>query len=185
MWQLKNDQIFDDMDAARDYLKRSPVVRSDCLAAIGSWMGARIALFYATLRPEMRALVALYGVGTGSINHWEDYLKFLSQTGQQPTTDPTPAANTRVRGDVMNHIGELEAPLLFLWTSVGLTGEPYGADRPVEEALRRFGKPFESHTYPNARVGFDNPNMPGVFNAEYASDAWERTFDFLKRKLEP
>ena len=43
-------------------------VRADRLGAMGSWMGARIALFYATLRPETKALVQLYGAGAGSIN---------------------------------------------------------------------------------------------------------------------
>jgi dienelactone hydrolase len=184
MWQLKNDEIFDDMDAARDYLKGLPTVRADCLAAMGSWMGARIALFYATLRPEIKALVQLYGGGAGSINHWEDYLKFLSQTGQKPPTDPTPAANTRIPGVVMDHISKLEAPVLFLWTTLGLTHEARTEARPVEDALRKLGKPFETHDYPNARVGFDNPSMPGAYNAEYASDAWVRTFAFLRKHLD-
>jgi dienelactone hydrolase len=184
MWQLKNDEVFDDMDAARDYLKGLPTVRADCLAAIGSWMGARIALFYATLRPEIKALVQLYGGGAGSINHWEDYLKYLSQTGQKPPTDPTPAANTRIHGVVMDHISKLEAPVLFMWTTLGLTRESRSSDqRPVEDALRKLGKPFETHDYPNARVGFDNPNMPDAYNAEYARDAWERTFAFLQKHL--
>src|SRR5262249_48242923 len=147
MWQLRNDEVFDDMDAARDHLKSLPAIRADRLAAIGSWMGARIALFYATLRPEIKALVQLYGGGAGSINHWEDYLRFLSQTGQKLTTDPTPAGNTRVRGVVMDHISELEAPVLFLWTTMGLTGQASSAERPVADALRTLGKPFEEHSY--------------------------------------
>jgi dienelactone hydrolase len=183
MWRLKNDEIFDDMDAARDYLKSLPTVRADCLGAMGSWMGARIALFYATLRPEIKALVALYGVGTGSINHWEDYLKHLSQTGQKPERDPTPAGNTRITGVVMDHIGKLEAPVLFLSTTLGLTGEARSEERPVEDALRRLGKPLESHDYPGSRVGFDNPSMPGAYKAQYAEDAWDRTFAFLRKYL--
>jgi dienelactone hydrolase len=184
MWQLTNDEIFDDMDAARDYLKALPKVRADGLGAIGSWMGARIALFYAVLRPEVRALVALYGVGTGSINHWEDYLKFLSQTGQAPSRDPTPRGNTRIPGTVMDHVSKLQAPVLFLPTTLGLTREPRSDERPVEDALRMLGKPFESHEYPNSRVGFDNPNMPGAYLPEYAADAWERTFAFLHKYLD-
>ncbi len=181
MWELRNDQIFDDMDAARDHLKSLSAVRADRLAAIGSWMGARIALFYATLRPEIKALVQLYGAGAGSINHWEDYLRFLSLTGQKPPTDPSPAGNTRVRGVVMDHISKLEAPVLVLPT---VRGNASAEEGPVEAALRKLGKPFETHDYPNSRMGFDNPSMPGAYNAEYAKDAWERTFAFLKKHLD-
>jgi dienelactone hydrolase len=181
MWQLRNDEVFDDMDAARDHLKSLPTVRADRLAAIGSWMGARIALFYATLRPEIKALVQLYGGGAGSINHWEDYLKFLSLTGQKPPTDPTPAGNTRIVGVVLDHVGKLQAPVLFL---PAVRGEARAEEGPVEAALRKLGKPFETHVYPDSRVGFDNPNVPGAYNAEYAADAWERTFAFLKKHLD-
>jgi carboxymethylenebutenolidase len=181
MWQLRNDEIFDDLDAARDHLKSLPTVRPDRVAAIGSWMGARIALFYATLRPEIKALVQLYGGGAGSINHWEDYLRFLSLTGQKPPSDPTPAGNTRVPGGVMDHIDKLQAPVLFLPT---VRGEARAEVGPVEAALRKSGKPFETHDYPNSRVGFDNPNVPGAYNAEYATDAWERTFAFLRKHLD-
>jgi carboxymethylenebutenolidase len=180
MWELRNDQIFDDLDAARDHLTSLPAVRADRLGAIGSWMGARIALFYATLRPEIKALVQLYSSGAGSINHWEDYERFLNLTGQKPPSDPSPAGNTRVRGVVMDHIGKLEAAVLFLPT---MRGETRAQEGPVEAALRKLGMPFESHPYPNSRTGFDNPNMPGAYNAEYARDAWERTFGFLKKHL--
>jgi dienelactone hydrolase len=169
------------MDAARDHLKRLANVRADRLAAIGSWMGARIALFYATLRPEIKALVQLYGAGAGSINHWEDYFRFLSLTGQTALTDPTPAGNTRVQGVVMDHISKLEAPVLIL-PVVG--GDTRAEEGPVEAALRKHGKPFETHEYPHSRMGFDNPSMPGAYNAEYAKDAWDRTFAFLHEHLD-
>jgi carboxymethylenebutenolidase len=181
MWELRNDQIFDDMDAVRDHLKRLPTVRSDRIAAMGSWMGARIALFYATLRPEIKALVQLYAAGEGSINHWEDYLRFLSLTGQTPPTDPTPAGNTKVSGVVLDHIGKLEAPVLILPT---VRGDARAEEGAVEAALRQYGKAFEVHEYPNSRVGFDNPSVPGAYNPEYARDAWDRTFAFLKKHLD-
>jgi carboxymethylenebutenolidase len=180
MWELRNDQVFDDMDAARDHLKSLPSVRADRLGAIGSWMGARIALFYATLRPEIKALVQLYGAGAGSINHWEDYLRFLALTGQTPPTDPSPAGNTRVHGVVLDHISKLQAPVLIMPTA---RGDQHTAG-PVETALRECGKPFEVHAYPNSRTGFDNPHVPGNYNADYARDAWERTFAFLNKHLE-
>jgi dienelactone hydrolase len=83
----------------------------------------------------------------------------------------------------MDHISKLEAPMLFLRTTIGLTNQPQSGDRPVEDALTRLGKLFEAHDYPNARVGFDNPNMPGAYHPEYAEDAWQRTFDFLRLSL--
>jgi carboxymethylenebutenolidase len=180
MWALRNDQIFDDMDAARDHLKSLASVRSDRIGAIGSWMGARIALFYATLRPEIKALVQMYSSGAGSINHWEDYLRFLSLTGDKPPTDPSPAGNTRVHGVVLDHVSKLQAEVLFLPT---MRGDSRAEEGPVEAALRKMGKPFESHPYPNSRTGFDNPSIVAAYNPEYARDAWERTFAFLKKHL--
>jgi carboxymethylenebutenolidase len=180
MWNLRDDRVFDDMDAARDHLKSLPTVRSDRLGAIGSWMGARIALFYACLRPEIKALVQLYGAGAGSINHWEDYMTYLNSTGQKPPTDPSPAGNKRVPGVVIDHISTLEAPVLVLPT---VRGDSRAEESPVEAKLRKLGKPFEVHAYPNSRNGFDNPDFVGYYNAEYAADAWNRTFAFLKKHL--
>ena len=57
---------------------------------------------------------------------------------------------------------------------------------PVVKAKSAAAAPaalFEVHEYPNSRTGFDNPNVPGAYNAEYAADAWERTFAFLKKHL--
>src|SRR5213595_2079669 len=34
MWELRNDEVFDDMDAARDHLKSLPAVRADRLGAM-------------------------------------------------------------------------------------------------------------------------------------------------------
>jgi dienelactone hydrolase len=180
MWSLRNDQVFDDMDAARDHLKSLPTVRADRLGAMGSWMGGRIALFYACLRPEIKALVQLYGAGAGSINHWEDYTTYLNSTGQKPPTDPSPAGNKRILGVVMDHIRTLEAPVLILPTVRGDTRTEEG---PVEAELRKLGKPFEAHPYPNSRNGFDNPNFVGYYKPDYAADAWDRTCVFFKKHL--
>lgn len=180
MWNLRHDELFDDLDAARDHLKSMPSVRADRLGAMGSWMGQRIALFYATLRPEIKALVQLYGGGAGSINHWEDYLNWMALTEQTPPDDPKPSGNKKIQGAVLDHIDKLEAEVLFL--PIIRDGDTH-TDGPIEAALRRRGKEFEVHAYPHARIGFDNPSVPGNYNAEYAADAWARTFDFLKRKL--
>jgi carboxymethylenebutenolidase len=180
MWNLRNDSVFDDMDAARDYLKSLPTVRADRLGAMGSWMGARIALFYACLRPEIKALVQLYGAGAGSINHWEDYMTYLNQKGEKPPSDPSPAGNKRVLGVVMDHVSKLQAPVLILPT---VRGDTRSEESPVEAELRRLGKPFELHEYPNSRNGFDNPDFVGYYNPQYAADAWQRTFAFLKKHL--
>jgi dienelactone hydrolase len=82
---------------------------------------------------------------------------------------------------VLDHIRTLEAPVLIM---PAVSGDILAEEGPVETALRTFGKSFETHGYPNSRTGFDNPNVPGAYNAEYARDAWERTFTFLKKHLE-
>jgi dienelactone hydrolase len=63
-------------------------------------------------------------------------------------------------------------------------GESRAEEGPIEAELRRLGKPFETYVYTNARIGFDNPNMPDAYNPTLADDAWARTVAFLGKHLQ-
>jgi carboxymethylenebutenolidase len=80
----------------------------------------------------------------------------------------------------MDHVSKLQAPVLILPT---VKGDSRTEESPVETELRKLGKPYELHEYPNSRNGFDNPNFVSYYNPEYAKDAWGRTFAFLKKHL--
>ena len=50
-------------------------------------------------------------------------------------------------------------------------------------ALRRLGKHVETIIYPDAGHAFENPNNKDGYRANDATDAWNRTVDFLAKEL--
>ena len=53
-----------------------------------------------------------------------------------------------------------------------------------EDALQRLRKDAEIHVYAGAGHAFANPTGNN-YNAEYAADAWQKTLEFLREKLQP
>lgn len=71
---------------------------------------------------------------------------------------------------------------------LGIFGEqdesvPPAAVQQLEAAIRQAGGAIETHTYPNASHAFFNDTRPEVYNAEAATDAWNRTLRFLQQSL--
>lgn len=75
----------------------------------------------------------------------------------------------------------LNVPILGLFGGAD-TGIPVASVKEFEEALERLRKDYEIHIYPNAKHAFANPTG-NAYDAEAAEDAWEKTLDFLGRKL--
>ncbi len=77
-------------------------------------------------------------------------------------------------------VKNIQAPLLI----------QYGDDDPrvnagwpdYEKALKRHGKDYQVHFYPNSKHGFHNDSTPR-YNPESAKLAWQRTIDFFREKL--
>ena len=51
-----------------------------------------------------------------------------------------------------------------------------------EEALKKFGKNYEFHTYPKAGHGFFYYDRP-MYRQEQAVDGWNKIFAFLEKNL--
>ena len=81
----------------------------------------------------------------------------------------------------IDYTNGLSCPLL------GLFGEEDQMPSPQqvaqhEEALKRYGKTYEFHTYPKAGHGFFYYDRP-VYRQEQAVDGWKKVFAFLERHL--
>jgi carboxymethylenebutenolidase len=78
-------------------------------------------------------------------------------------------------------LSPLQVPILGLFGSED-RGIKLDSVRQFEAALDRLGKDFVIHVYEGAGHAFANPSGNN-FNAEYATDAWNRTLDFLREHL--
>ncbi|MBT8107518.1 MAG: dienelactone hydrolase family protein [Gammaproteobacteria bacterium] len=80
-----------------------------------------------------------------------------------------------------DRLAPLDVPILGLFggEDTGIKVESVDAFRV---ALERLGKEHEVHIYPGVGHAFANPTGRN-YNAEAASDAWEKTLEFLARHL--
>lgn len=75
----------------------------------------------------------------------------------------------------------LDVPILGLFGGKD-TGIPVDSVQAFDDALARLRKDYEIHIYPDAQHAFANPTG-NAYDAEAAEDAWQKTLDFLGRKL--
>ena len=72
--------------------------------------------------------------------------------------------------------------------AVPLRPERDGVAKPKErnrheEELKKFGKDYEFHRYPNAGHGFFYQHRP-AYRQEQAVDGWNKVFAFLRKNLQ-
>ena len=84
----------------------------------------------------------------------------------------------KVKPDLPN----LNAPVLGLYGENDRSVTPAVAHE-LERQLRGLGKQVEVKIYPDADHAFFNDTRPQVYNAVVATDAWQRTVEFLRRHL--
>lgn len=85
--------------------------------------------------------------------------------------------------NVKPDLPNLHAPVL------GLYAEKDGFVTPqivheLKGKLKELGKEIEVHIYPGADHAFFNDSRPEVYDEEAAADAWRRTVEFLKQRLQ-
>jgi carboxymethylenebutenolidase len=86
--------------------------------------------------------------------------------GRQPPADAVP---------------NIKAPLLLHYAGID---EAINGGIPIyEEALKKSGKVFEMHLYPNVNHAFNNDTAGARYNKEAADLAWGRTIAFFKKQL--
>jgi carboxymethylenebutenolidase len=156
---VADDQVVADVAGAMHLLRSLPYSNGK-VGVFGTCSGGRHAFLAACRTQGFDAAMDLWG---GRVVMSPDEL-----TPKQPVAP-------------IDYTADLSCPLL------GLFGEEDHSPTPaqvaeLEAALKRHGKTYEFHMYPNAGHGFFYYNRPN-YRQEQAVDGWEKIWAFLGRYL--
>jgi carboxymethylenebutenolidase len=156
---LPDEQAVGDMAGALHYLQSLPYV-SDKIGIWGTCSGGRHAYLAACRVPGFSAVVDCWG---GRV--------VMEEKDLSPTFPVAPLDYTK----------DLNIPLL------GIFGEDDHSPTPEQvaihkEELKKHGKDYEFHMYPNAGHGFFYHHRPN-YRQEQAVDGWNKIFAFLEKHL--
>lgn len=154
---VPDDQAVGDIAGARDYLRAQPT-SSGKVAVFGTCSGGRHAYLAACRAPGFDAVLDLWG---GRV--------VMAPGDLTPNQPVAPLEYTK----------DLPCPIL------GLFGEEDKGPTPEqvaqhEQELKRLGKTYEFHMYPNAGHGFFYYDRP-AYRPEQAVDGWKKVFAFLEK----
>lgn len=79
-------------------------------------------------------------------------------------------------------VSQVSCPLLGNFAELD-GGIPPAAVKEFEVALKRSGKTADIKIYAGAKHGFFNDTRPEAYNAEAATDAWQRTLKFFDERI--
>ena len=153
--QITDENIFQDLTAAIEYLKRLKFVKKKRIGITGFCFGGRCALVYAARHKEVDAVVPFYGnLKTPAFaNRKEDPIDIVSQ----------------IRVPVQGHYSENDNEI------------PLDQLKKFESDLKHQGTEVQIFTY-NAPHGFFAYNRKS-YNAEAAELSWQRAIDFFNKML--
>lgn len=156
---LPDEQAVGDMAGALHYLQSLPNV-SEKIGIWGTCSGGRHAYLAACRVPGFSAVVDCWG---GRV--------VMEEKDLSPTFPVAPLDYTK----------DLNIPLL------GIFGEDDHSPTPEqvaihEEELKKHGKQYEFHMYPDAGHGFFYHHRPN-YRQEQAVDGWNKIFAFLRKHL--
>ena len=156
---VPDDQAVGDLQGGADFLRSLPI-SSGKVGVFGTCSGGRHAYLAACRTSAFNAVVDCWG---GRVVMRADEL-----TPNQPVAP-------------IDYTADLAIPLL------GLFGEEDQGPTPEqvkihEETLKKLGKHYEFHMYPNAGHGFFYYHRP-AYRAEQATDGWNRIWAFLAKNL--
>ncbi|MBD2088461.1 dienelactone hydrolase family protein [Microcoleus sp. FACHB-1515] len=83
---------------------------------------------------------------------------------------------------VQPNFSRLSAPVLGLFAAEDNFVPPAAVEQ-LEATVKGAGGSIASHTYPNAGHAFFNDTRPDAYQPEAATDAWQRSIDFLNQHL--
>ena len=157
---VADDQVVGDVQRSIDYLRSLPLLNGK-VGAMGTCSGGRHTYLAACRATGLDAAVDCWGGGV--------------VMGPDDLSEKRPVAP-------IDYTGDLSCPLL------GLFGEEDRSPTPEQVAqheaeLRRHGKTYEFHMYPNAGHGFFYYDRPPAYRAEAAVDGWAKIWDFFGRHL--
>lgn len=156
---VADDQVMGDVEGAMRYLRSLPLSNGK-VGVIGSCSGGRHTYLAACRVKGFDAAADLWG---GGVVAAPDRL-----TPNQPVAP-------------IDYTADLSCPLL------GLFGEEDQSPTPeqvaqIEQELKRHGKTYEFHMYPNAGHGFFYYHM-ALYRQEQAMDGWQKVFTFFEKHL--
>ncbi|MEZ4865509.1 MAG: dienelactone hydrolase family protein [Caldilineaceae bacterium] len=156
---VPDDQAVGDLAGAMHFLRAQPYSNGK-VGIFGTCSGGRHAYLTACRTDGFDAVVDCWGGGV-----------VMAPTDLTPNRPVAPIDYTK----------DLNAPLL------GLFGEDDRSPTPAqvaqhEEELKRLGKNYEFHMYPNAGHGFFYYDRP-AYRQEQAVDGWKKIFAFLEEHL--
>lgn len=154
---VPDDQAVGDIVGARDYLRAQPI-SSGKVAVFGTCSGGRHAYLAACRAPGFDAVLDLWGG------------RVVMAPGELTPNQPVAP---------LEYTKDLACPIL------GLFGEDDKGPTPEqvaqhEQELKRLGKTYEFHMYPNAGHGFFYYDRP-AYRPEQAVDGWKKIFAFLEK----
>lgn len=156
---IPDDQAVGDLEASARFLRASLGAGSR-VGIFGTCSGGRHAYLAACQSQTFNAIVDCWG---GRV-----VMTPADLTPNQPVAP-------------LDYTQNLQAPLL------GLFGEQDSGPTPAqvaihEQELKKFGKTYEFHMYPDAGHGFFYQNRP-MYRQAQAVDGWEKVFTFLEKQL--
>jgi len=156
---MPDDRTMGDVHGAIDYLRALPYLNGR-VGGIGYCSGGRQSYLAACTLRGIDAAIDCYGGGVAA--------KPEELTARQPVA---PIEFTR----------DLRCPLLGLFGAEDTRPSPDDTAR-TEQALQKFGKTYEFHTYPNAGHAFFAVDRPQYRQAA-AIDGWQKVFAFFDKHL--
>jgi carboxymethylenebutenolidase len=156
---MPDDRTMGDVQGAVDYLRTLPYLNGK-VGVIGYCSGGRQSYLAACTVRGLDAAIDCYGGGVAA--------KPEELTARQPVAP-------------IDYTKDLQCPLLGLFGVEDTRPSP--ADTVVtEEALQKFGKAYEFHTYENAGHAFFAVDRPNYRQAA-AVDGWKKVFAFYGKYL--
>ena len=158
---MPDDRTMGDVQGAIDTLRALPYLNGR-VGVIGYCSGGRQSYLAACTLRGLDAAIDCYGGGVVA--------KPEELTPRQPVAP-------------IEFTGELQCPLLGLFGVEDTRPSPEDTAR-TEQALQKFGKTYEFHTYPNAGHAFFAVDRPQYRQAA-AIDGWHKVFAFYGKHLRP
>lgn len=156
---VSDDQVVGDLVGARRYLHSQPFSNGK-VGIFGTCSGGRHAYLTVCRSPGFDAVVDCWG---GRV-----VMRPEDLTPKQPVAP-------------IDYTKDLSCPLLGLFGAEDRNPTPEQVGQHERE-LKRLGKTYEFHMYPNAGHGFFYHDRP-TYRQEQAVDGWKKVFAFLEKNL--
>jgi carboxymethylenebutenolidase len=156
---VPDDQVVGDLAGAMKYVRALPNVNGK-VGVFGTCSGGRHAYLAACRAPGFDALVDCWG---GNVVMRPDQLSL-----KMPVAP-------------LDYTADLSCPILGLFGDEDTSPSPEQVNLHEAE-LKKHGKQYEFHRYPNAGHGFFYYHRPNYRQAQ-AVDGWEKVFAFLEKNL--